>query len=668
MFAAGKTAAVSGAGPDDKFNYVTMLLHGDGTNGAQNNTFLDSSTNNFTITRNGNTTQGSFSPYGDNWSNYFDGSSYLSLATATALGTGNVTVEFWFYPTDISATYYALYEGRSAASSNTGLGIFQYGQTIEIYGNGLKVSSAASAFTANTWTHFAVVRTSGTCQIYINGVASGSSASYSDNFTSTTRRIGQNAAGLNTYTGYISNVREVTSALYSGTFTPSTTPLTAVSGTTLLTCQSNRFIDNSTNAYTVTANGTPSVQRFNPFGTSTAYSTSVIGGSGYFDGSGDYLQATAGAVPAIGTSDFIISGWWYLNELKDYQILFDFRNGSNTEAVPYVYMDSTGTADYYVNGTSHTFSVTFKAKQWYYMVISRVSGTTKVFVNGTQAVSYSDSVTYVAGRLTLGFNNNGGGTYYYYSGYISDFKVVIGSGTTSGTPTTTPATATSGTQALLSMTNGAIYDNAMMNDLETVGNAQISTSVKKFGTGSLAFDGTGDYLVVGNPSTRPILDFGAGDFTIEAWVYPNGTSPYLVIGSLDNSSGVGCWWLVVNGTFGGGGTIQFAYNTTAGGSGTNILAGSGALSTSTWSHIAVTRSGANIRCFVNGTQVGTTNTGIGTSAIYPVNQNILVGETVAGPSYGMNGYIDDLRITKGYARYTANFTSPTTAFSNTGPI
>ena len=45
---------------DPQFNYVTMLLHGDGTNGAQNNTFLDSSTNNFTVTRNGKTTQGSF--------------------------------------------------------------------------------------------------------------------------------------------------------------------------------------------------------------------------------------------------------------------------------------------------------------------------------------------------------------------------------------------------------------------------------------------------------------------------------------------------------------------------------------------------------------------------------------------------------------------------------
>ena len=71
---------------DPQFNYVTMLLHGDGTNGAQNNTFLDSSTNNFTITRNGNTTQGSFSPYGSNWSNFFNGTDSWFTFTGTTTG------------------------------------------------------------------------------------------------------------------------------------------------------------------------------------------------------------------------------------------------------------------------------------------------------------------------------------------------------------------------------------------------------------------------------------------------------------------------------------------------------------------------------------------------------------------------------------------------------
>uniref|UniRef100_UPI0037BE58A4 hypothetical protein n=1 Tax=Flavobacterium sp. TaxID=239 RepID=UPI0037BE58A4 len=97
----GSTGAVS----DPNFENVSLLLQGDGTNGAQNNTFLDSSTNNFTITRNGNTTQGTFSPYGDLWSNYFDGNGDILSLTANAnlnISTGNFTIEGWINPDSVN--------------------------------------------------------------------------------------------------------------------------------------------------------------------------------------------------------------------------------------------------------------------------------------------------------------------------------------------------------------------------------------------------------------------------------------------------------------------------------------------------------------------------------------------------------------------------------------
>ena len=91
---------------DFYYNYVTLLLHGDGTNGGQNNTFLDSSTNAFSITRNGNVSQGSFSPFSKpdgSWSYYFDGtdSCYLSM-NQILNSTVDVTVECWIYPTAAS--------------------------------------------------------------------------------------------------------------------------------------------------------------------------------------------------------------------------------------------------------------------------------------------------------------------------------------------------------------------------------------------------------------------------------------------------------------------------------------------------------------------------------------------------------------------------------------
>jgi len=138
MFSAStKSGRNSGATVDAQFNYVTMLLHGDGTNGAQNNTFLDSSTNNFTITRNGNTTQGSFSPYGSNWSNFFNGgnSDYLRVPNNAAFvyGTGDFTIETWLYFTTLSPAYQVIYDGRASAGADVSPVLLTNGSAISYY-------------------------------------------------------------------------------------------------------------------------------------------------------------------------------------------------------------------------------------------------------------------------------------------------------------------------------------------------------------------------------------------------------------------------------------------------------------------------------------------------------------------------------------------------------
>ena len=109
-----------------------------------------------------------------------------------------------------------------------------------------------------------------------------------------------NTVSTNYFRGYISNVRIVKgAAVYTSNFTPSTTPLTAISGTSLLTCQSNRFKDNSSNNFAITVTGTPTVQAFEPFEPTASYSAATYGGSGYFSGSSQSLS-----VPVNSTFNF----------------------------------------------------------------------------------------------------------------------------------------------------------------------------------------------------------------------------------------------------------------------------------------------------------------------------------------------------------------------------
>ena len=147
--------------PDPQFNYVTMLLHGDGTNGAQNNTFLDSSTNNFTITRNGNTTQGSFSPYGSNWSAnlpatvisglQFDRlgttSSFNFMHNASALWTLEVWVNLSVLPTSL----FPIFSNNDVSSSSIGVTTYinSSGQVVLFITNG--TAGLKAAFLSFCW-------------------------------------------------------------------------------------------------------------------------------------------------------------------------------------------------------------------------------------------------------------------------------------------------------------------------------------------------------------------------------------------------------------------------------------------------------------------------------------------------------------------------------------
>jgi hypothetical protein len=204
-------------------------------------------------------------------------------------------------------------------------------------------------------------------------------------------------------------------------------------------------------------------------------------------------------------------------------------------------------------------------------------------------------------------------------------------------------------------TNGSttMTDNSKNNLTVTATNgAAISTAQSKFGGSSVLFDGTNDYVSVTNNSA---FDFGVGDFTIEYWEYrtlsstlspilsrhSNNYAPYL-IGWYDSS------------------VAYLSLYMSSNGSSWDIASGvsMGVITTNVWTHYAVTRQGNTFRTFQNGIQISTFTS----AATFPAGVGPLEIGRYEGTYYFKGGYIDELRITKGIARYTSNFTPSTTQF------
>jgi len=183
------------------------------------------------------------------------------------------------------------------------------------------------------------------------------------------------------------------------------------------------------------------------------------------------------------------------------------------------------------------------------------------------------------------------------------------------------------------------------------GTAQISTARSKFGSSSLLVDGNSDYV---NMSAHSDFDFGTGDFTVECWVYAETTSA-LYSSFLSSVSG----W--------SSGASSHRYDNTGQSNKFSLhlwpsdpfLSTTNTFSHDTWYHYALTRSGNTWRMFINGVQEASgTNSG---------SYNMGLGGLRVGQSVwdGANGYfkgnVDDIKLTKGIARYTSAFTPPTAA-------
>jgi hypothetical protein len=628
------------------------------------------------ITRNGDARVLPLGPFDpttttpDSYSVYFDGTGdYLTAPSdaAFAFGTGDFTIEGWFYFTGTISTYQRIW-WFSTDTDNTEIS----SSNLRFGGSG-QTTITGSALTTNKWYHIAYTRQSSSGKLFLDGTQVGSTTTNSyDSSANRSLTIFATSAGANPATGHVSNFRVIKgTALYTTNFTPPTAPLTAVEGTSLLTCQSTTIVDNSDNDFAITVAGNTVPTTLNPFGYETsllnrAYDPDVNGGSVYFDGTGDYLTVPANSAFAFGTGNFTVEFWVYnISSTTIDRFLFNGVTGTSTTGSWSMAADTGGVRfSEVVSGEPGASSATaIPLNTWTHIAATRNGTTLRLFVNGAIVAtnsSFSNNLSYAGTNLRINSNSSGsdgGGARYF-----SNLRILKGTAVYTGpfVPPSQPVSNIDNTSLLANFSQAGIFDATQRNNMETLGNTEIDNNIYKFPPGSMYFDGTGDALA-GRPS--PDFNFGNGDFTVEFWLYlsvtPSSQTWAMSFGP-NGSGGISRGWGVRlhDGTTAG---LSFVYQN----SGTVANRFGNLPSATTWAHVAFCRDSTVMRCFVDGVQLGSTWT-------LPYSS---IDSTVATDYYGIggfdntnngypgrywfNGLIDDLRITKGYARYVANFTPPT---------
>ena len=494
-------AGAVGETEDNEFANVVLLLDGDGTNGADNNS-LDRSAGSGTINYQqsvtaGNIEQGSVSPYGDYWSVYFDGSSDLDVGTSgvTNIGSGDFTVEFWINTT--ATGFNILNPDSSTGSGFWGLmvqsGDLRWNSSYNV--TNLWVVDGAPIIDGQ-WHHVAVVRSSNTFAVYYDGVAqSAQSGSFSDstNYSgSDGLRVGD--GNLGNFVGWFSNIRVISgTAVYTSAFTPPTEPFSPSASYTekALVCQSYRFIDNGDGSNAVVPGGTPKVSSFSPFKADEAKTSTNHGGSFQFT---NYASQNRSR-----NSTYTFEIWLNFGAISGYEGIICFGDYYNAGGT-YLYRQGTEIKIYHGNSLTASYNVNWRNNEWHYVVLMNTSGSHYVWVDGEYQGSSS-------GSTSASF-------YYHFTGYyngaldsgtisnlrVSDMRLVNAAiYNTSGNDITVP-TAPLTTHASIDWlynygADAGFYDLSGLHHIKSLGNAQIDTSVKKYGTGSMEFDGANDELL-----------------------------------------------------------------------------------------------------------------------------------------------------------------------------
>ena len=665
------SAAATAADPYYSTN--VLLLRGTGVTGGTN--FVDFGPNALAVTPVGNAQISAAQSKWGGSSMFFDGNGdRLSLGTNAALfgfGVDDFTIECWFYiagnsplsasnarvatlcscyPTSGTTTGYNFYIAGNSATTGTGIGFES------LQANTNSSVGANVTVTQGVWHHAAVSRRGTQTRLFLDGVCV-AITTLGNQTVSAPNPLLIGATQFTGYTydlnGYIDDFRISKVARYTANFVPPQRYNTGgadpnFANVSLLLPLNEpvgvrTFADSSTNAVTVTTAG-DTVAGTRSVGAWSRNAPKAYGGAVYFDGTANVVR-TLDLAQALVTGDFTMECWFNSNSSSAVNKIIFLGSDYGVTGKSSIGVVINGTELRVlraVAGTAATIMTTTGVSTggWNHLALVRSGTSLYMFVNGTNTAVAYDATAYYDTNYTIGWYSAGN----YFIGYMQDVRIYHGAAKYMN------ADANFGLVSLLlhgDGTNGSttITNNAVSTLTVTAqGNAQISTAQSKWGGSSIAFDGNADYL-----SLSTALSFAAtDDFTVECWIYKTAVDPsgYTVLfygagGTQFNFDAVniGSIGLAINNT-----TVVASAST-----GTSVTS-------NTWHHLAWTRQGTTVRAFVNGVLMGS-----GTSnAAFSLSEIGRFGQTPFG--YEMNGYIDDIRITKGLARYTANFTPPAAAF------
>ena len=599
-------------------------------------------------------------------------SQYLTVANDAdfQFGTEDFTIEAWVYQSTAAGSDAADRHNvvsRMASSSNRSWSIDirqDGGQQRIVFGFSENGSNATEIkfdceVPYGSWHHIAIVRFRDQLLGFLDGVnldgaISGHLSSFDasvDIYAGTSDlAIGYRGLSTQYFQGFIDDLRISKGvARYTKSFIPPSQAVgatlngenetnTTTGFTSLYLPFDSDVNDDSDDPFTITASG----------GAAISSTQAKFGGNSLgLDGTNDYLTVGSSQSAMAFAGDFTIEYWMYPTSLGgSYVGPMGCHSGTG-----WLFQFASGGGRFFIDGSNEiTTTAATSANQWYHVVVTRSSGTVKLFIDGEEQGSRSfTSAMPTNNDLIIGASNATG---QYFPGYLDDIRILDGYAKytadfvppTSAVGTSVSETVNDLTVLYMPFDDDSFEDQARNHGVTKSGDTTLSTSVKKFGTSSLYLDGTGDYLTIASGSE--FKDFNSKPFTIEGWFYctEDSTSDYQIL--MSTGTGSSNWRIVLRPSdklfeFYDG----FAYQTTS------------AWTVNTWHHFAICGDGTNVRQFIDGSQIRSDSN----SNLTAGNTNLTIGVHPGGSTYYFTGYLDDLRIIKGLAKYTANFTAPTSA-------